>query len=121
VLTIASGNSSQTASMTSTGDNPGPALRARGGCSSRQARMRSRHGRMSGGSTSGSSCSSTVRASPTMGMATVTLREMEIGSMSMCTICAPVANLARSPVARSSKRVPTANSRSQWLTAMLAW
>jgi hypothetical protein len=56
-----------------------------------------------------------------MWMATGTLREMEIGSMSMCTISAPVANLLKSPVARSSKRVPTANSRSQWLTAMLAW
>ncbi len=55
--------------------------------------------------------------SPTTGMSTRTFLPIEVGSMSTWMIFALRANSSTLPVMRSSKRAPTAISRSQLVTA----
>ena len=56
----------------------------------------------------------------TMGMSTLTFLLIELGSMSMWMTLAWGAKASSRPVTRSSKRAPTATSRSLLATDMLA-
>ena len=69
---------------------------------------------------SSSSCLSTSPTSPTIGRCAWIFFEMDEGSTSMWITCASGAKASSLPVTRSSKRAPTAISRSQWETAIFA-
>ena len=58
--------------------------------------------------------------SPTIGTSALRFLPISAGSMSMCTIFASGANVASLPVTRSSKRAPTATSRSAFCIAVTA-
>ena len=58
--------------------------------------------------------------SPTMGTSARRFLEISAGSMSACTICACGAKLDSTPVTRSSKREPSATSRSDSCIAATA-
>ena len=71
-------------------------------------------------STAASRSTRTSLQSPTIGTSARRFFPISAGSMSACTIFAPGANVASCPVTRSSKRAPSAISRSAFCSAPTA-